>query len=269
MFGNKEWEQLGAKILKRLATVEQTPDGYWGEHSRNGPTTGYDHLTLTGVALYWEYTKDPAALDALRRSTDFHKYFTYPDGTPVEVINDRNRHWDVSAWGQFAFSHFPDGRGYAEFLAGFFDPDTIAHRDHWAGSRRMRSITTKVPYRNRRMSQERFVHRMGVPAGIRKTGPWVVCLSGIVATPAINNRFYLDRQGNLSIFHEKLGMIITGANSKRQPELATFSEKLPGHRVTRAAEQPPADGRRAGPPVASPTTPSGPTCSCPTPSATA
>jgi hypothetical protein len=32
----------------------------------------------------------------------------------------------------------------------------------------------------------------------------------------------------LSVFHQKLGLIITGANSKRQPELATFSEKLLG-----------------------------------------
>jgi hypothetical protein len=67
---------------------------------------------------------------------------------------------------------------------------------------------------------------MSVPAGIRKTGPWVVCLSGIIATQAVNNQFYLDRQANLSVFHNKLGLIISGANSKRQPELATFREKL-------------------------------------------
>src|SRR3970282_628254 len=67
-----------------------------------------------------------------------------------------------------------------------------------------------------------------VPAGIRKTGPWVVCLSGLISTPAVGNQFYLDRQGHVSVFHEKAGLIITGANSKRQPELATFWEKLQG-----------------------------------------
>ena len=106
-FGNKEWEELGAKILHRFSTVEQTPDGYWGEHSRRGPTTGYDYITLSQVGLYWELTKDPAAMKAMRRSTDFHKYYTFPDGTPVDVINDRNRHWSPSAWAQYAFSHFP------------------------------------------------------------------------------------------------------------------------------------------------------------------
>jgi hypothetical protein len=72
---------------------------------------------------------------------------------------------------------------------------------------------------------------MSVTAGIRKTGPWQVCLSGLIDTQAINSAFYLDRQGNVSVFHQQLGLIITGANSKNQPELATFSEKLMGEVV--------------------------------------
>jgi hypothetical protein len=59
----------------------------------------------------------------------------------------------------------------------------------------------------------------------------VVCLSGLISTQAINNQYYHERQGNLSVFHHKTGLIITGANSKRQPELATFSERLPGQLV--------------------------------------
>jgi hypothetical protein len=53
-----------------------------------------------------------------------------------------------------------------------------------------------------------------------------VCLSGIVSTRAQTNQFYLDRQGNVSVFHERLGLIVTGANSKRQPESGTFSERF-------------------------------------------
>src|SRR5262249_21283524 len=70
----------------------------------------------------------------------------------------------------------------------------------------------------------RSAYRMKVPAGIRKTEPWTVCLSGLIDTP-IDSQFTLDRQGHLSIYHEKLGLIITGANSKHQPELATFLDK--------------------------------------------
>lgn len=223
-FENKEWEELGAKILHRFAAVEQTPDGFWGEHSRSGPTTGYDHLTMTQVALYWEYSHDPAALQALRRSTTFHENFTYPDGKPVEVINDRNRYWDVDAWGHFGFSHFADGRRYAEFLTSFFHPEHLAM--DWLGRLAQDALyyhdgpSAPIP-----QDKDRYSYQMQIPAGIRKVGPWVICLSGIISTQAVKNQFYLDRQAVLSVFHKKQGLIISGANSKRQPELATFLEK--------------------------------------------
>lgn len=226
-FDKPGWVKLGATILHRFAAVEQTQDGYWGEHSRSGPTTGYDHLTLSAVAFYWEHSQDPAALEALRRSTTFHMYFTYPDGTPVETINDRNRYWAVSAWSQFAFSNFPEGRRYAEFLAGFFQPDKLS-MDSLGRLAQDALYYHEGPSAPIPQDQDRYVHRMSVPAGIRKTGPWVVCLSGIVDTPAVTNQFYVDRQANLSVFHSKLGQIISGANSKRQPELATFHEKIGG-----------------------------------------
>jgi hypothetical protein len=222
-----DWVDLGRRILHRFAAVEQTPDGYWGEHSRAGPTTGYDHITMTQIALYYEYAKDPAALLALRRSTDFHKNFTYLDGTPVEVINDRNRYWDIDTWGQFGFSNFPDGRRYAEFLTSFFHGDNL-HMD-WLGRLSQDALyyhegpTQPIP-----QDQPRYSYQMSIPAGVRKTGPWQVCLSGIINTQAINNQYYLDRQSSLSVFHQELGLIITGANSKRQPELATFSERIDG-----------------------------------------
>ena len=227
VFDKPEWVKLGAQILHRFAATEQTADGYWGEHSRDGPTTGYDHLTLSTVAVYWEYSKDPAAMEAMRRSNDFHMHFTYPDGTPVETINDRNRYWGVSPWAQFAFTHFPDGRRYAEFLAGFFQPDQLTME---AMGRLAQDALYYHPGPKAPIPQdaERYVYQMSVPAGIRKSGPWVVCLSGIVATQAVTNQFYLDRQSHLSVFHSKLGEIVSGANSKRQPELATFREKIAG-----------------------------------------
>ncbi|MCC7496903.1 MAG: hypothetical protein IT160_04950 [Bryobacterales bacterium] len=223
-FERPDWEQLGARILKRFATLEQTADGYWGEHSRQGPTIGYNHLTLSAVALYAEYSRDPAAEQALRRATTFHENFTYLDGNPMEIVNNRNRYWHVSAWGQFAFSHFADGRRYAEFLTRRFQPgelqydiagrvaqDALYYRD---------GPTAPIP-----QDQENYSYRMQIPAGVRKTGPWQVALSGIVETQAINSQFYLDRQSAVSVYHRETGLIVSGANSKRQPELATFTEQ--------------------------------------------
>ncbi len=231
-FPDEKWESLGARAMHRLAAEEQTSDGFWAEFTDNGPTTGYNYITLTCVALYWEHSRDTAALEALRRATDFHRHFTWPDGTPVETINGRNRHWGVSAWGHFAFSNWPDGRGYAEFLADFFAPSSEGS----AGSRNLGRLAQSALYYHegpvtpspQKLSS--YVYRMQREAGIRRSGPWTVCLSGLIDVP-VDSQFTLDRQGHMSIFHDQLGMIITGANSKRQPELATFLEKK-GERLT-------------------------------------
>jgi hypothetical protein len=226
-FHNAGWVQLGTEILHRFCAVEQTSDGYWGEHSRNGPTTNYDYVTLSAIGVYWEHTQDKAAYEALRRSTSFHTHFTYPDGTPVETINDRNRYGPVEPWAQFAFTPFPEGRRYAEFLTSFYAPAKLSMdvlgRLAQDALYYHEGPTAPIP-----QDKQDYVYRMSIPAGIRKTGPWVVSLSGIVDTQAVTSQFYLDRQSNLSVFHSKLGLIVNGANSKRQPELATFREKIAG-----------------------------------------
>jgi hypothetical protein len=186
-------------------------------------------VTVTGVALYYEHSKDPAALQALRRSTEFHTFFTWPDGSPVETINDRNRYWSVSAWGHFGFSHFPVGRRYAEFLTSYLEADRL---DLESLGRLAQDVlyyhegpSSPIP-----QDQEHMHHRLRVPAGIRRDKPWTTCLSGIVA-PYTSSQWFLDRQGHLSVFHDRLGLILTGANSKHQPELATFSERDSGRVV--------------------------------------
>ena len=227
VFGNGEWEELGRRVMRRFVVEEQTPDGYWGEHSDAGPTTGYDYLTFTGVALYAEHSEDPAAVEALRRGTEFHAHFTWPNGTPVEVINDRNRRWGVDPWGQFGFSRFPNGRRYAEFLTAFFQEGRgglemlgrIAQNALYFHEGPAAPIPQDLP---------QYSYRMRVPAGIRKREPWTIALSGLTSTQPVANQFFLDRQCHLSVFHEKLGLIVSGANSKRQPELATFRETVRG-----------------------------------------
>ncbi len=225
VFGEKSWEELGAAVLHRFAAEEQSPDGFWGEQNAAHPTPGYDYLTLTGVALYWEHSRDPAALEALRRNTDFHMHYTWPNGAPIEVHNDRNRYWSETMWGQFGFSNFPSGRRYSEFLMDFYPErpwlemlGRLAQNALYYHEGPLEAIP---------LDTENYVHRMSVPASIRKTGDWVVALSGLIDLPTAS-RWRLDRQGHLSIFHRQTGLIITGANSKHQPELATFRETTGG-----------------------------------------
>ncbi len=230
VFKHKEWEDLGARALHRLAAEEQAEGGYWGEYTDNGPATNYNYITMTCVALYYEHSLDTAALEALRRATDFHRHFTWPNGQPVETVNGRNRYGSVSPWGNFGFSHWPEGRGYAEFLAQFFEPGRTSGRN--LGRVAQNALYYhEGPVEQTPQKLAQAVHRLPVPAGIRRTAPWTVCLSGLHEPPT-SSQFTLDRQGNLGIYHDRLGLILTGAGSKRQPELATIMERAEGSVLT-------------------------------------
>ncbi len=219
-----DWARLGAYVLHRFAATEQNPDGYWGEHNPDAPTCGYNYLTTMAVGVYWERTHAPEALEALRRATRFHSHITYANGMLMELFNDRNRYWEVSPWGQFAFSHFPEGRAYAQLLTRNI-PDDKMDIDTLGLLGQDALYFHEGPSTPCPAEQPSYVYRLTAPAGVRKTGPWTVALSGIVDTPIPKSQWFLDRQANVSLFHEAAGLIIDGANSRRQPQLATFSEK--------------------------------------------
>jgi len=230
---HKSWVESGSAVLRRFATTEQNPDGYWGEHNPDGPTIGYNYLTTLAVGVYWEHSGDPRALRALRRATDFHSRFTYPDGNACELMNDRNRYWEVSPWGQFAFSNFADGRGYAALLVKN-TPDDVIDLDTLGLLGQNALYYREGPVEKCAAELPRYSHRLQGPAGIRKNGAWVVGMCGLVDTPLPLSQWFLDRQANVSLFHERVGLIVTGANSKGQPELATLSEKKNGVTYTKS-----------------------------------
>ncbi|MCC7497778.1 MAG: hypothetical protein IT160_09385 [Bryobacterales bacterium] len=227
LFGNREWQALGEHILHRLVTTEQSPDGFWGEYSRVGPTSGYNLLTLAAAGVYQQHSGDPAALAALARATDFHANYTWPDGQPVEVLNDRNRHWDLSLYGNFAFTHTARGRRLALFFWQRFPPGRldmealgrVAQNALYYHSGPEAPIPQDLPAYHR--------HLEG-PAGIRKSGPWVAALSGLIVTRPVANQWVLDRQSSFALFRQDAGLVVSGGNSKAQPELATFTETING-----------------------------------------
>ena len=167
----------------------------------------------------------------------------------MDVINDRNRHWGVSSWAHFTFSNFPDGRGYAEFLAGFFGPEHMTmdllgriaqdalyyHDGPTEPAPQTLADLLISDERTRGDTQDRAV-ASGAFGIDEHAGDSQSVLSG--------------SSGNVSVFHQKAGLIVTGAGSKRQPELATFSERLMGQTVYMPISTRLADERAGGPAVA-------------------
>ena len=89
VFGQREWETLGASVMHRFAEEEQSPDGYWGEHERSLPTPGYGYNTYASVALYAEWSRDPAAMKALRAA------WIFTSSSPTRTER-RSRCWTIA-----------------------------------------------------------------------------------------------------------------------------------------------------------------------------
>lgn len=63
-----------------------------------------------------------------------------------------------------------------------------------------------------------------LPVLVIRRGPWTVVLSAYTRPEAPGNRWVIDFQSHLSIFHERAGLIIGGGGGKRQAAFSLFTE---------------------------------------------
>jgi hypothetical protein len=227
VLGHPEWSGYAREQFHNLLR-SQHPDGFWAEH--DGPVNRYTWLTLQGVGLYYEMTKDPEALEAIRRAKDFLLGFTYPDGSAVAVIDERNRYSPEPAavHGLLGLGHFPDGRRFCRLNADRFaqkpgstdrislSNESLSHLTdalrYWEDG-----PETAVPW-----DSDSYDRTLTSGARLMRRGDWVVTLCGIVSPPWEGNRFFLDRYTYIEVWHRKCGLILGGGNTKRQPQIATL-----------------------------------------------
>ena len=222
-----EWCGLALRAFHALVRT-QNPDGYWAEHA--GPVVRYSWLTMDGVGLYYAWTGDREALEALRRTKDFLLAFTYPDGSPVAVIDERNRYDSgfTPVRGLMALSHFPDGRRFCRVMTEAYlariESGELKRLDPVALSRYVDAIKYSEPGEETAIPQEMksFDFRLASGAYLMRRGPWTITLSGIISRPWEGNRFFLDRYTYLEIWHSGTGLVIGGGNTKRQPQISTL-----------------------------------------------
>ena len=231
--GRPEWVDLVKSEYKNVLRT-QNPDGFWAEH--DGPVNSYNRVTSHGVGLYYALTHDQEALECLRRAKDFNLAFTYPDGSAVSVIDERNRYTrGIKAdWGLLGQSHFPDGRRYNRLMLG----KMIERMGIAAGGEVSRNTSGSIsglslswtldnfrysadgPESPAPQEMQNFEARLASGARLVKRGSWVVSLSGIISPAWEGNQYFLDRYTYLEVWHQKTGLVIGGGNTKRQPQIA-------------------------------------------------
>ena len=218
LLGRQEWCDQ-AKAFMAHVVAAQDPGGYWVEHM--GPVVSYNFVYSDALGVYYAFSHDETVLPALERAAAFHANFTYPDGSPVETVDERNPYHRGIRLGTVGFSLSDVGRG---FLAHQWELMRAAGRnvdaDTAAG---LFQYAEEGPAAPTAAGRTEHTGTLGDnDALVRREAPWFVCLSAFCC-PVTENRWMQDRQNLVSIYHDRCGLIVGGGNTKLQPLWSNFT----------------------------------------------
>jgi len=214
-----EWCKQAADFLIKVAG-EQAEGGYWSENI--GPVVVYNAVYMDALGTYYALSKDRRVLPALEKGAVFHYHLRYPNGEAVETIDERNPYHQGVNPGNVGFTFTPMGRAYLREQWSRYGKDKLS-----ADLRASLMLYGEVGVAAKAPSAESggtfVLTEQGTDrAATVRTGPWFICLSAYTA-PIPKNRWIQDRQNIVSIYHEKVGVIIGGGNTKLQPAWGNFT----------------------------------------------
>jgi len=210
------WMEQAAEFMHKVVAA-QHPDGYWSEHS--GPVINYGFVYVDAVGTYYAASGDAAVLPALRKSAIFHMNFTYPDGTPVETVDERNPYHAGHVVPNAGFTVTAEGRAYVAQQLRLQGDAPIA-ADYAASLLLYGKEGPGLPAGGLEGDHD-FVLGQG-SAAVRRRGPWFLVVSAMTC-PVANSRWIQDRQNLFSVYHDKVGLVLGGGNTKLQPGWSTFT----------------------------------------------
>lgn len=218
VFNRPQWCQQAAAFLQKVA-ASQNPDGYWPEHL--GPAVVYNFVYSEAIGSYYQMSADATVLPCLNRSARFHANFTYPDGSAVETIDGRNPYYPTIRVGTPGFTFSPEGRSamLRQWRALLRVKGNLAADDAASFILHGEEGPLEVPVE--RPNPFRATLGDGEAIVQRRDG-WFFCLSALTR-PIPPVRWGEDRQNMMSLYHDATGLIISGSNTKLQPQWSTFT----------------------------------------------
>jgi len=217
LFEREEWLTQSRDFLHRIVD-SQTPDGWWAEHA--GPVVMYNFVYVESVGTYYAISNDEYVLPSLERAADYHSNFVYPDGSMVETIDGRNPWHSGVRVGNPGFAHTAKGRGFLKQQHSLHTTTGKNFGADYAASILLHGAVGE--FEPTASDAGEHTYRMSDDALVMRQGPWFYVLSAYCA-PIPENRWGQDRQNLVSVYHDELGLIIGGGNTKLQPMWSTFT----------------------------------------------
>ena len=213
IFDRPEWCKQGAAFLHRIAD-SQSGEGYWSEHE--GPIVLYGTVYVEALGIYLAVSHDESVRPNLRKAAIFHAHFTYPDGTEVETVDERNPYYGKVRVPNVGYTYSPEGRGYLlrqiAALKGPIPADDAANLLLWGEDGEAVDCAAG-----------NFDYILpGSQAEVVRHAPWFLVISAFTAS-VMQKRWVQDRQNFVSIYHDDAGLILGGGNTKLQPEWSNFT----------------------------------------------
>lgn len=233
-FNSDEWKAAATKFLARVVE-KQDPGGFWSENF--GPVVGYNEVYVEALGIYYSFSKDPVVLEALRRSAQFHSAILWPDGSSVPCIDERQIYHAGIEVGNVGFSWTPEGRGFLRQQFGLYMATHPSTGGEYAANMLLcgGSGESVLPPAAGDTGLA-FVGDHGACVVRRK--PWQWALSAY-ACPVPDSRWIQDRHNLVDVYHDGLGLVIGGGNTKLQPYWSTFTVGDPALLSHKAGDESP------------------------------
>ncbi len=218
-FENEAWKTAAKQFMARVVSA-QDPGGFWSEHF--GPVVGYNKVYIDALGIYYHFSRDAVVLDALERSARFHAGILWPDGSAVSCIDERQIYHQGVDTGNVGFSYTPEGRGFLVRQLQVYSRNGEKNVDgDYAASMLLYGGTGDAVLPA--SMQGKGIAIIGAKdALIQRCRPWQWAFSGYACAPA-NSRWIQDRQNLVDVYHDGLGLIIGGGNTKLQPYWSSFT----------------------------------------------
>ncbi len=215
-FDRSEWKQQAIEFLHRVIAA-QHEHGYWSEHS--GPTVIYGYVYVDALGIYYAFSRDKLAGEALERASVFHLNFTYPDGSNIETVDERNPYHTGATYNHnVGFSFSPEGRA---FLAKQWDNlDWNLTADSISSYLLYGSEGPKTASHSE--SSFTLIEDGETRAAVIRKAPWLLVMSAYTS-PLVQDRWIQDRQNFVSVWHDSTKLTLGGGNTKLQPAWSNFT----------------------------------------------
>ena len=218
-FKNQEWKEA-AQVFMAKVVGAQDAAGFWTQHF--GPLVGYNRVFVEAMGIYYHFSRDPGVEKALERSAKFHSSILWPDGSSVSAIDERNIYREEVDIGNVGLSWTPLGRGFLlKQLQRYSKNGKRPVNADYAATILLYGGKGKViPLETLRDGATTVLGKSD--SALRRQKPWQWAFSGYACKP-VKDRWIQDRHNLVDVFHDQMGLVIGGGNTKLQPYWSTFT----------------------------------------------